>query len=244
MKTYLECIPCFVRQALESARFVSDDATVHERVLREVLRASADRDMHDCPPAMGRRIHVLIKQVTGNGDPYREVKDRFNEVALKLYPELKEKVERSDDRLLAAVEIAIVGNVIDYGAKNSLNIDKEIEKCLIQATTKEWLQIFRYEDIIAGPLNTVDKVMADPQVNHLSMILDIKHSLGGTVKLAGNPIMTASLKGEHSSPPTLGQHTDEVLKELLGYSDDRTRKLKDEQEAHAKETQEHVRKQR
>ncbi len=128
--------------------------------------------------------------------------------------------------------------------KNRWELDKEIEKCLAQATTQEWLDIFYLEDIVAGPLNTVDKVIADPQVNHLKMILDMEHPLGGTVKLAGNPLMMPSIKGKHSPPPVLGQHTDEVLKKLLGYSQDQIKKLKAEQAAHAKETEEHVRKKR
>ena len=123
MRTYLECIPCFIRQTLESARFVTDDETVHEKVLREVLRASAELDMHDCPPAMGRRIHQLIKQVTGNDDPYREAKDRFNKAALALYPELKATIEASDDPFTTALKLAIAGNIIDFGPTSSVHED-------------------------------------------------------------------------------------------------------------------------
>ncbi|OGN88253.1 MAG: hypothetical protein A2158_02450 [Chloroflexi bacterium RBG_13_46_14] len=51
------------------------------------------------------------------------------------------------------------------------------------------------------------------------MILDIEHPLGGNVKLAGNPIKMKSIKGTPQAPPTLGQHTEEVLKSVLGYTD-------------------------
>ena len=128
--------------------------------------------------------------------------------------------------------------------KNRWELDEEIEKCLAQAAAEEWLEIFHYEDIIAGLLNTVDKAVADAQVNHLNMILTIKHPLGGELKLAGNPIMMPSLKGKHSSPPTLGQHTDEVLGRLLDYSEDKINRLKAEQETHAEETKAHVRKEK
>ena len=86
--------------------------------------------------------------------------------------------------------------------------------------------------------------MLDPQVNHLNMILDLEHSLGGTVKVAGNPVMMDSLRGVHSAPPVLGQHTDQVLKELLHYPEERLRSLKEEQAANFGETQEHTRKER
>ena len=59
------------------------------------------------------------------------------------------------------------------------------------------------------------------------MILDMEHPLGRNIRLAGNPVMMPSLDGNHRSPPTLGQHTKEVLKDTLGYTDERTRELKE-----------------
>ncbi|MFC1929667.1 CaiB/BaiF CoA transferase family protein [Chloroflexota bacterium] len=120
-------------------------------------------------------------------------------------------------------------------------LNEEMEKYFMMATTEEWLPILQAADIIVGPFNTVDKVVADSQVEHLNMILNIKHPLGGEVRLAGNPIMTPSLEGEYMPPPTLGQHTDQVLRELLGYSKEKVRKLKEEQEANTAELEKHTR---
>jgi CoA:oxalate CoA-transferase len=108
---------------------------------------------------------------------------------------------------------------------NRQELDIELEKVFKNATTEEWLALMRVEDIIAGPLNSVDQVVKDPQVNHLDMILDIEHPLGGSVKLAGNPIKMESIHGTPKAPPTLGQHTDEVLKEVLGYTEDKIHSL-------------------
>jgi len=123
-------------------------------------------------------------------------------------------------------------------------LDEELEKCLAAATAEEWLEIFYQMDIVAGPLNTVDKVIEDPQVNHLNMILSLEHPLGGAVRVAGNPIRMDSIKGRHQAPPLLGQHTDEVLKGLLGYTDAQLSELRREQAANARATQARTRKQR
>ncbi|RJP27111.1 MAG: DUF89 family protein [Candidatus Omnitrophota bacterium] len=121
MKTYYDCIPCFVRQALESIRFVTDDEVLHEKTLREVLRFTAEMDLRESPPMMGRRIHRLIKQITGIEDPYRRVKDHFNRFVLRQYPELKQRIESSPDPLETAVRLSIAGNIIDFGPKKTID---------------------------------------------------------------------------------------------------------------------------
>lgn len=120
MKTYLDCFPCFCRQTLEAVRFVTDDPAVHEDTLRRVLKAASEMNLRSTPPEMGRYIHHLIRDLTGNGDPYKKVKAEYNAAALALYPGLKRKVAAAPDRLEAAVRLAIAGNIIDYGATPGL----------------------------------------------------------------------------------------------------------------------------
>jgi damage-control phosphatase, subfamily I len=120
MQTYLDCIPCFVRQGLEVSRFVSDDAQVHEKVLRGVLEASLALDFRQPPPAMGQQIHRLVRELTGQADPYRKIKDHFNAFGLQLYPQLKEQVQNSDDPLETSIRLAIAGNIIDFGPHSQI----------------------------------------------------------------------------------------------------------------------------
>ena len=57
MKTYLDCIPCFMRQALGAARLATSDETVHETVLRGVLAVTSRMDLKKSPPEMAQFIH-------------------------------------------------------------------------------------------------------------------------------------------------------------------------------------------
>jgi uncharacterized protein with ATP-grasp and redox domains len=123
MHTALECIPCFARQALEAARFVTDDAEIHERLLRDVLRAAAEMDFSQCPPVVACQIHRTLGEMTGVADPYRAVKDRFNRMAMDMLPELAAKVEAATDPLGMAVRLAIAGNVIDLGVDGGMTED-------------------------------------------------------------------------------------------------------------------------
>ncbi|OGO37511.1 MAG: hypothetical protein A2147_03095 [Chloroflexi bacterium RBG_16_57_8] len=185
----------------------------------------------------------IIPQPLGSGypftAPYGAYKTKEGYVVLgPCWPRIARAVGAewlTDDPRFATAEARL---------EHRAELDAEIEKALVEATAEEWLDIFYAEDIVAGPLKTVDQVVVDPQVNHLNMILDLEHSLGGTVKVAGNPVMMDSLRGVHSAPPVLGQHTDQVLKELLHYPEERLRSLKEEQAANFGETQEHTRKER
>ena len=132
MRTYLECIPCFVRQSLDASRMVTDDPAVHERVVRETLRLVMEMPFDRSPPWMGQRIHKLLRDATGNPDPYREVKRHSNALALELYPTLKQRVRASADPFAAAVRMAIAGNVIDFGCRSRL-ADDEVHQAIEDA---------------------------------------------------------------------------------------------------------------
>jgi len=127
MRTYLECIPCIVRQALDSARLTTDDEVIQEQVLREVLRVASNMNLRQSPPVIGGHIHSAIRRLTGNGDPYRHIKRRSNHFALKLYPELKKRVEESDNPLETAVRLAIAGNIIDFAVRSQLDDSRVYE---------------------------------------------------------------------------------------------------------------------
>lgn len=129
MKTTLDCLPCFARQALEAARYVTEDAAIHERILRSVLREVADMDLSQPPPAIAQRVHRNLRGITGVEDPYRAAKDRYNEMAMRMIPGLIAQMERCADPLFFALRFAIAGNVIDLGVKGGIG-EHEIRAAL------------------------------------------------------------------------------------------------------------------
>ncbi len=130
MRTYLECIPCFFKQALEAGRMAGANAKTQKKILDEIAKSIPDIKLSSTPPEMGKTIHDIVKKLTGKEDPYKKLKERATEQTLKIYSELKKKTESANDKLLMAVELAIAGNIIDYGTKNSLDVEKELTKIL------------------------------------------------------------------------------------------------------------------
>lgn len=96
-------------------------------------------------------------------------------------------------------------------------------------TTKEWQDILDEVGVPNGPINTIDMVVQDPQVLAREMIVEIEHPVAGTLKMPGVPIKLSDTPGSVRTPaPTLGQHSEELLKEFLGFDKEAVQKLTEE----------------
>src|SRR5262245_31515366 len=82
-------------------------------------------------------------------------------------------------------------------------------------TTAEWLDRLQREGVPAAPINTVDKVVQDPQVLFRDMVVALEHPTLGTLKTLGTPVRLEGAPFRPASAPALGQHTEPVLRELL-----------------------------
>ncbi len=132
MKTSLDCLPCFLRQALTAARFITEDPAVHERILRQVLRSTAEMDLNQSPPVVARIFYRRLGEMSGMKDIYRPAKDRFNELAKSLAPELRETINQHPDPLLSAARLAIAGNIIDFGIDGGIT-EEELHVAVAKA---------------------------------------------------------------------------------------------------------------
>jgi formyl-CoA transferase len=111
--------------------------------------------------------------------------------------------------------------------KNREELDGILEEAFLKKTTGEWLDLFVKLEVPAGPINTVDKAVADPQVLSRNMVVEIDSPHVGKTKDVGNPIKVSGVDQiQYVHPPALGEHTEQVLKTLLGYSADKIAALK------------------
>lgn len=129
-----------MNQALRAGRIATNNEKKIKKLLDEVGLMIKDIPMEHTPPETGKIIYRKISEITNNNDPYKEIKEKNIEHALRLYPKLKQKVDESDDRLLTAIRLAVAGNVIDLGVDKEFNITEDVEKILHQE-----FAIFDYE---------------------------------------------------------------------------------------------------
>jgi formyl-CoA transferase len=76
-------------------------------------------------------------------------------------------------------------------------------------------------------VNTLDRVFADPQTAARDMLIEVPHPTIGPLKLAGSPLKVGGAKPPRRPPPLLGEHTNEVLADVLKMTDDEIRKLRE-----------------
>jgi crotonobetainyl-CoA:carnitine CoA-transferase CaiB-like acyl-CoA transferase len=96
-----------------------------------------------------------------------------------------------------------------------LELNAEIQKAFSQFDSEEMLRRLAKEDCMAAPVNTYEQTFADPQVIHNQMAVEVNHARVGKVKVGGIPVKLKKTPGAvRLAPPTLGQHTREVLQEL------------------------------
>ncbi|MFZ4410681.1 MAG: CoA transferase, partial [Paracraurococcus sp.] len=95
----------------------------------------------------------------------------------------------------------------------------ELQAIFLTKPTAEWITLLEAEKIGCGPINTLEQVFADPHVIARNMVVEMQHPTGEPVKVIANPVkLSATPPTYRSPPPVLGQHTSEVLGDLLGMS--------------------------
>lgn len=132
MRTYLDCYPCFLRQALSAARMAGADEDEQRVVLGQVLDLLRRADPANAPPEIGDQVHRLVRQQVADGDPYRAVKEASTRAALALYPRMRALLADADDPLDVAIRLSIAGNIIDAAPDRTYDLWDVVERVLAQ----------------------------------------------------------------------------------------------------------------
>lgn len=197
-----------------------------------------DVAMLDCQVAMLENAisrYVVTGEVPGPAGnrhssivPFEPFETRDGEIMIAagndaLWAKLCEVMERND---------LIEHELFKTNALRNNNYDTLrplIAESIKTKTTGQWQEILDNAGVPNGPINSVDKVLEDPQVIARDMIVEVEHPVAGKLKMPGVPIKLSETPGNIRRPaPVLGQHTDEILKELLGLSDEKISELKKE----------------
>jgi len=119
----------------------------------------------------------------------------------------------------------------EWSTQNGRSKDRKAINAAIAEITQHkpsahWIELFEEAGVPCGPINTIDRVFADPQVQHLGIAAPVHSKRLGDIKLVNSPInLTGLPKGIRTATADAGEHTDEVLRSV-GYSDAELAKLR------------------
>ncbi len=132
-----------------------------------------------------------------------------------------------------ALEISETGkdprfNSVAARLKNRDALFAILEKRFLEKDRDVWVDLLIKADVPTGPVNDVAQALVDPSVRARNMVVSVDH-LGEEIKMLGNPIKMSEMGKEvFEGAPTLGQHTDQVLSTVVGYSKERIAGLRQE----------------
>ena len=111
-----------------------------------------------------------------------------------------------------------------------------LEKTFKQKNTSDWLEILQSQDVPCSPIHSIEQILRDPIVTHRQMLATVQQPGAGQVKIAASPFRLSVTPGQvYSHAPLLGEHTIEVLQDVLHYSDDSIRVLREKKVVYSSE---------
>ena len=136
------------------------------------------------------------------------------------------------NRFCDAIDQQALASNPDYAkpadrSRNRDRLNAEIAEITRKLPSAHWIDALNKAGVPCGPINTIDQVFADPQIRHLGMAQPVRSHERGDTELVGQPVtMSRTPSRIRMPPPTMGEHTDELLKGL-GYDDARIAGLRD-----------------
>lgn len=130
MLSSLECLPCFLKQTLYTARLSTSDEKLHHEILCEVSRLLPGLDLDKTPPENSMPIYAAISQRSGCPDPFAQLKKESNQFAARFVEASRPLIKQAKDPLFTALLFSIAGNIIDYGSQQDFDAQAALEQCL------------------------------------------------------------------------------------------------------------------
>jgi len=147
MKLYLDCYPCILKQTLSVCRTLGIPVKLQKEIFASALEIMAATDPEKPPVELTARVHTVIKQKAGIRDLYQEQKKISTTAALSLYDQSRETINASENPFRTAVKLAIAGNIIDFGVRDTYDLPAEIKRVLGEPFAIDHLDNLR-EDIL------------------------------------------------------------------------------------------------
>lgn len=124
MDINLECIYCTINKADSLFSQYETDENKKLKFMKDVFKIISFSEKNDTSPYLNAKIMRLLNHELNLGDIYCEIKKKYNKLLMSMEDEIINNINNSDDKLLTALKYAMVGNFIDFGAMDEVDISK------------------------------------------------------------------------------------------------------------------------
>ena len=144
MKVYPECYNCFITQAIRSSRIHTDDNKKVLEVVQNVVKILTDIDHQLPPPVISENVYKTIRTVLGVSDPYKEIKKKYNHIAMDYEKFARVRIKASKDPVFCALKLSLAGNIIDFGGEmDKFSVEETINDTIHNGFFKNDTELFK-----------------------------------------------------------------------------------------------------
>jgi len=122
------CIECIINQSVKVSNAIKADNNLSHTLTSTVKDMSKNFSLDQTPPDIAADVYQKMAELAQKDDLYDEIKELSTKKALSLVPQLKQRLQHSNNKLLTATKIAVAGNVIDLAAAVEFDLDEELKK--------------------------------------------------------------------------------------------------------------------
>ena len=122
------CVECIINQSRRVTEAIRADDALSKRMVERVESLGEKFDFTQSPPEVASDVYEQMAELAGMDDLYGELKAHATEKAKTFIPQLHDELEKTDDKLMTAIKIAVAGNVIDLAAEVTFDLNEEMEK--------------------------------------------------------------------------------------------------------------------
>jgi Uncharacterized conserved protein len=139
----LDCIPCYIKQMINTLAQTEISEEKARQIIYQTLPIFPQLDPQGTPAENSTIILRKVNELLGIEDPFYTAKKESNELALKLLPQLKERIRQSSDPLFTALQIAVAGNIIDMGILKDFDVEGSIREAMAKNFARDDYESFQ-----------------------------------------------------------------------------------------------------
>ena len=128
MKTSLDCMECNIKQLIKVSKFVGASKEQQVVASKKLFKMLSEVNFDTSNPEIMGETWKIIVDVYKNNNPYKEIKSFYNNLLLEMYDDVRDVIKESGNLFITALKIAVIGNIIDFGARHTFSKEEVIRR--------------------------------------------------------------------------------------------------------------------